>query len=203
MNANVGEVDNMAPTACAACRHQRKRCDQHCQLARYFPPSKTQDYFNCQNLFGANNFLKILNSVEDHERDKTAATLIYEAELWKKNPVQGGMARVRSLQEQIGEGEKELDAVNEHVSLFKNSHSEIDRLESQLDKISLEITPSLCVKEENSGEMNPPFNVEEENGGEMNSPSDVEEENGGKTSPPSCVEEENGGEMSPPPFNNN
>ncbi|KAG8376149.1 hypothetical protein BUALT_Bualt09G0033200 [Buddleja alternifolia] len=112
---------NMIPLACAACKHQRKRCDQHCVLAKYFPAERAEDFQNVHRLFGVNNVLRILNSVEVNERDKTAETLILEAKIRRENPVLGPIEIERMLQAEIVKVQKELEIVNKQLHFFKGS----------------------------------------------------------------------------------
>ncbi|MCD7463653.1 hypothetical protein HAX54_051076, partial [Datura stramonium] len=96
-------------TACAACRHQRKKCEPNCQLAPYFPSNRDEDFQNVYRLFGVNNTIKLLNSVPDNQKAKTIETLILEANIWKKNPVHGCLGVERKLRAEIEAHEKELE----------------------------------------------------------------------------------------------
>lgn len=106
--------------ACAACKHQRKRCDSNCQLACYFPAGKNEDFHNVHKLFGVNNLMIILNSVGENERDKTAETLILEAKMRRDFPVHGYLAVKKNLEDEIEGYEKEIDEVKKKLSLFKS-----------------------------------------------------------------------------------
>ncbi|XP_057969529.1 LOB domain-containing protein 22-like [Malania oleifera] len=104
-----------SPQACASCKHQRKKCDDGCELAPYFPATKFQDFQNAHRLFGVGNIIKILNSIEPHHRAAAADSIIQEAKIWKDDPVHGCLGLVQSLQSQIGLCEKELDAINQQL----------------------------------------------------------------------------------------
>lgn len=101
-------VDMRFITACAACKHQRKKCEPNCQLAPYFPSTKDEDFQNVYRLFGVNNTMKHLNSVADDQQAKLAETLILEAKIRKENPVHGSLAVERKLRAEIEALEKEL-----------------------------------------------------------------------------------------------
>ncbi|KAF7142900.1 hypothetical protein RHSIM_Rhsim05G0019200 [Rhododendron simsii] len=73
--------------ACAACKHQRKRCDSDvCPLARYFPADKSEEFQNVHRIYSVNNLIRILHSVPEHLRHETVETLILEATMRKEFP---------------------------------------------------------------------------------------------------------------------
>ncbi|CAK9140536.1 unnamed protein product [Ilex paraguariensis] len=136
---------NMYGGACAACRHQRKRCDPNCQLAKYFPASKSEDFQNVYRLFGVSNLLKILNVVAEDERDKSIETLVMEAKIRKDHPVHGTLGVEKELRAQIEACEKELDFVQKQLSFSKeirNLQKLKENLEAQLDESALAVLPT-------------------------------------------------------------
>ncbi|KAK4415687.1 LOB domain-containing protein 27 [Sesamum alatum] len=113
-------MNEMNPAgACAACKYQRKRCDESCVLGRYFPLERAEDFENVQRLFGFQNAVKILNSVEENEREKTVKSLILEARLRRQNPVHGPVAVERRLRAEVEKVKKELDMVTKELKFFK------------------------------------------------------------------------------------
>ncbi|XP_006367562.1 LOB domain-containing protein 24-like [Solanum tuberosum] len=102
-------VDMMFIATCAACKHQRKKCEPNCQLAPYFPSTKDEDFQNVYRLFGVNNTIKHINSVANDQRAKLVETLILEAKIRKENPVHGCLAIERKLRAEIEALEKELE----------------------------------------------------------------------------------------------
>ncbi|XP_033510468.1 LOB domain-containing protein 22-like [Nicotiana tomentosiformis] len=126
--------------ACAACKHQRKKCDANCQLAPYFPSNRSEDFPNVYRLFGVNNTIKLLNSVADDQKEKTAETLIFEGKVWKENPVYGCLGIERKLRAEIEAYEKELEMVRKQISFCKEMailQMQRQQLEEQLDRSSL------------------------------------------------------------------
>ncbi|KAG5595851.1 hypothetical protein H5410_037083 [Solanum commersonii] len=133
-------VDMMFITTCAACKHQRKKCEPDCQLAPYFPSTKDEDFQNVYRLFGVNNTIKHINSVADDQRAKLVETLILEAKIRKENPVHGCLAIERKLRAEIEALEKELEMVQNNISFCKKMsmlQMTKQHLEEELDRSSL------------------------------------------------------------------
>ena len=108
---------NINAVACAACRHQRKRCNPYCPLAKYFPSNKEEVFLSVHRLYGVNNFLKIIASVPRHLEHKTAQTLIFEAKVRSQFPVQGSLALQAWITARIMECEKELEVVKKELAV--------------------------------------------------------------------------------------
>lgn len=125
MNNNSNNENAAAPPvarrACAACKHQRRRCDETCVLAKYFPPERAEDFANVHRLFGVQNTIQILNSVDESEKKKTMESLIFEARIRKDFPVHGPLAVEAMFRAQIEKAEKELEMVNRQLQLFKGA----------------------------------------------------------------------------------
>lgn len=99
-----------------------------------------------------NNVIKILDRVCDHEKNKTAKTLMLEAKIRRDNPVYGSPAVADRLKAVINARQKELDFVQNQVSSWKKVteiQKQKEQLEAQLDKYPLSVLyPAL---EENLG----------------------------------------------------
>lgn len=115
--------------ACASCRHQRKRCDENCELAPYFPASRYREFLNAHKLFGVSNIVKLINAVEPHQRKETAESILMEGNLRSMDPVHGCLGIVRNLKSQIEYCEKELQLVNEQLAYFQQR--ELQQLQQQ------------------------------------------------------------------------
>ncbi|XP_059635939.1 LOB domain-containing protein 22-like [Cornus florida] len=120
--------------ACAACKHQRKRCDINCPLAPYFPASKHEEFQNVHRLFGVNNMLRILDSVPDDLKDTTAATLIFEAQMRRDYPVKGSGTIEAKIRTMIDDAEKELFLVKKQLAYWKETTKMLDQKE-QLETV--------------------------------------------------------------------
>ncbi|EYU37157.1 hypothetical protein MIMGU_mgv1a022286mg [Erythranthe guttata] len=107
--------------ACAACKHHRRKCDQNCALAKYFPAEKSDDYENVYHLFGIQNTLKILKSVDENERDAAIESLIMEARMRLEYPVHGHFSVARKLSIEIEKAEKELEIVRQKIHICKGA----------------------------------------------------------------------------------
>lgn len=136
-----GPGANTASTACAACKYLRRRCNERCFLAEYFPATKSEEYLICHRVYGTYNLVKIMKSVQEHERHETVATLILEARMRVLNPVHGYFVMHKLLEAQIDEHLKELDAVKKQLFLFESLHSQVELLDNQLMNTSLAVVP--------------------------------------------------------------
>ncbi|MCI25070.1 LOB domain-containing protein 25-like [Trifolium medium] len=103
---------------CAACKFLRRKCNQDCIFAPYFPPEEPHKFANVHKVFGASNVSKILNEVLPHQREDTVNSLAYEAEARIKDPVYGCVGFISGLQRQLLGLQKELDATNADLIQF-------------------------------------------------------------------------------------
>ncbi|KAM1004796.1 hypothetical protein ACFX13_004989 [Malus domestica] len=96
--------------ACAACRHQRKRCEEDCVMAPYFT-NKDEDFKAVHRIFGVSNMTKLLKQLEDQNHRGTAVqSFIWEAYMWNQDPVNGPLGKYRKLER---ENELLRNALNE------------------------------------------------------------------------------------------
>ncbi|KAG6662022.1 LOB domain-containing protein 27-like [Carya illinoinensis] len=126
------ETGNMQ--ACASCKHQRRKCDESCELAPFFPASRYREFQNAHRLFGVSNILKILSAVEPSQKEAAAESILMEGNARKKDPVHGCLGIVRSLESQIKFYEKQLDFVTRFLALSR----EKEKLELQQRKHNLD-----------------------------------------------------------------
>ncbi|KAB1216529.1 LOB domain-containing protein 2 [Morella rubra] len=75
--------------ACAACKHQRKKCTKECILAPYFPAERTREFQAVHKYFGVSNVTKIVKTLTKEERKKAVDSLVWEASWRQKDPVLG------------------------------------------------------------------------------------------------------------------
>ncbi|KAI3851885.1 hypothetical protein MKW98_019884 [Papaver atlanticum] len=107
---------------CAACWYYRKKCLPDCLLAPYFPSDKgKEDIQNVAKVFGASNFIKLMNSAHPHQR-LAAETMIMEARARKSDPVHGLAGIAKALLEKLDNLTSELSSVN-HQNQFHSQHS--------------------------------------------------------------------------------
>ncbi|XVF38579.1 hypothetical protein REPUB_Repub20aG0114300 [Reevesia pubescens] len=91
-----------AHPACAACKHQRKKCDENCILAPYFPAEKSREFQAVHKVFGVGNATKIVrNASNEEDRKKVADSLIWEAFCRQKDPVLGPYGEYKKIYEEL------------------------------------------------------------------------------------------------------
>ncbi|XP_022774072.1 LOB domain-containing protein 2 [Durio zibethinus] len=89
-------------SACAACKHQRKKCDENCILAPYFPADKCREFQAVHKVFGVSNATKIVrNANSEEDRKKVADSLIWEAFCWQKDSVLGPYGEYKKIYEEF------------------------------------------------------------------------------------------------------
>lgn len=113
---NIGAVN---PNACAACKHQRKKCDESCELAPYFPASRYGEFQHAQKLFGISNIQKIINSVQPNQRHAAAESILMEGNIRYNDPVHGCVGVVCRLKSQIALYQSQLNAVHQQLNILR------------------------------------------------------------------------------------
>ncbi|KAH9608971.1 hypothetical protein KSS87_020924 [Heliosperma pusillum] len=88
--------------ACAACKHQRKRCTEKCILAPFFPAEKVREFQAVHKVFGVSNVQKIVRSLHtDEDRRRAADSLVWEALCRQKDPILGPFGEYRKIYEEL------------------------------------------------------------------------------------------------------
>ncbi|CAA0814267.1 LOB domain-containing protein 28 [Striga hermonthica] len=118
---NNGNEYQMARATCSVCRHQRRRCEEGCVYAKYFPSERFEDFQYVHSLFGVSTAMKIINSVEEEDKDTTAETLLIEARIRAENPVHGPLGVEMRLRSQIEEETKELVRIRKQIEDLRNN----------------------------------------------------------------------------------
>lgn len=91
-----------AAPACAACKHQRKKCHEACPLAPYFPADRNREFQAVHKVFGVSNVTKMVKSVREEERRKLVVeSLIWEAVCRQNDPVLGGYGEYKRVLEEL------------------------------------------------------------------------------------------------------
>ncbi|GMI91572.1 hypothetical protein HRI_002826500 [Hibiscus trionum] len=113
--------------ACAACKHQRRKCETNCVFAPYFPANKANNFREVHRIFGVKNLTAILSSCSPDERERAVASLEWEAFAWKKDPVEGPLGLFKRLKreheqtEQLKQQQKQNDAIVPYSNYQTNS----------------------------------------------------------------------------------
>ncbi|CAN1759481.1 LOB domain-containing protein 2 [Linum perenne] len=95
-------------SACASCKHQRKKCAEDCILAPVFPAEKTREFQAVHKVFGVSNVIKMMRRVEARDRERVAESLVWEANSREHDPVLGAMRQYHRVVEEKKQLEKEL-----------------------------------------------------------------------------------------------
>ncbi|KAF5729140.1 hypothetical protein HS088_TW21G01298 [Tripterygium wilfordii] len=87
------------PHACAACKHQRKRCTKYCVLRPYLPMEKNAKFQAAHGVFGVSNMSKMLKRFDDSQsRDIIIKSIFWEADAWEEDPIRGPLGRFEELE---------------------------------------------------------------------------------------------------------
>ncbi|KAL6538263.1 hypothetical protein OROGR_012251 [Orobanche gracilis] len=89
------------PSACASCKHQRKKCTNKCVLAPFFPAGKAREFLAVHKVFGVSNVTKIITNLEEDERKVAVDSLIWEALCRQRDPVLGPYGDYRRICEEL------------------------------------------------------------------------------------------------------
>ncbi|XP_034704216.1 LOB domain-containing protein 11-like [Vitis riparia] len=100
------------PTAfqgpCAACKVLRRRCDESCILAPYFPPNEPLKLINAHKVFGASNIAKALQELPQSTRADAVSSMVYEANARIRDPVYGCAGTICHLHKHLDDLKAEL-----------------------------------------------------------------------------------------------
>ncbi|KAK4385983.1 LOB domain-containing protein 2 [Sesamum angolense] len=88
-------------SACASCKHQRKKCTEKCILAPFFPVEKTREFQAVHKVFGVSNVTKIIVNLKEEDRKRAVDSLVWEALCRQKDPVLGPYGEYRRLCEEL------------------------------------------------------------------------------------------------------
>lgn len=94
---------------CAACRMLRRRCSENCLLAPYFPADEADNFARVHKVFGASNVIKILQMVEETQREDTVKSMVYEARARLQDPVYGCAGIIFCLQKHVRDLQEQLE----------------------------------------------------------------------------------------------
>ncbi|BBG98998.1 LOB domain-containing protein 22 [Prunus dulcis] len=80
-NRDQGAAQNHA---CASCNHQRRKCDETCEMAPYFPASRYNEFQNAHKIFCVSNIQKIMAMAAPDQRQAAAESILTEGECKEK-----------------------------------------------------------------------------------------------------------------------
>lgn len=88
-------------SACASCKHQRKKCTEKCTLAPFFPVERTREFQAVHKVFGVSNVTKIITSLREEDRNVAVDSLVWEALSRQKDPILGPFGDYRRVCEEL------------------------------------------------------------------------------------------------------
>ncbi|CAH9123651.1 unnamed protein product [Cuscuta epithymum] len=96
---NDDEGGRNAP-ACAACKHQRKKCKpENCVLWPHFRSDRMREFLAVHRVFGIANMSRMLRQLRSHEeRHEATKSFTWEARAWAEDPVHGPFGQFNQLQ---------------------------------------------------------------------------------------------------------
>ena len=118
-NSTSSRNGNTTSQACAACKHQRRKCGPNCILAPYFPHDRQKQFLNAHKLFGVGRISSMIKPLSPSERNMAMETIIFQADMRAYDPVGGCYRLIQQLQSQIEHYKAELQLVLQHLAIFR------------------------------------------------------------------------------------
>lgn len=87
-------------SACAACKHNKKKCSCDCPFAPYFPASKNREFKAVHEVYGTSKVEERLCNVTKEQRKEVVESLIWEAQCRESDPVQGSFGVCKRLKQE-------------------------------------------------------------------------------------------------------
>ncbi|XP_004509168.1 uncharacterized protein [Cicer arietinum] len=103
---------------CAACKYLRRKCEENCDLAPYFPPEHPQHFSNVHAVFGKSNVSKLLSEVNVEQRQEAVKSLVYEAQARMKDPIYGCVGLVSLLQQRLREIQADIESAKKELANY-------------------------------------------------------------------------------------
>ncbi|KAG6770523.1 hypothetical protein POTOM_026208 [Populus tomentosa] len=109
----------MKRPACAACKNQRRKCDEDCFVAPYFPAEKTRDFEAVHKLFGLHNIVNLLQNLPLEKRSDAVISMVYEANARVRDPVTGCTRILSELMQRLNALKAELNLVQNKNAFYR------------------------------------------------------------------------------------
>lgn len=100
----TGSSESRSPNkrlACAACRHQRKKCSENCVTAPYFSAERTDEFQLVLKVFGVRKITRLLETLALEDRQLAADSFKWEASMRHQYPILGPLMHVRKLEDEL------------------------------------------------------------------------------------------------------
>ncbi|CAJ2662742.1 unnamed protein product [Trifolium pratense] len=120
---------NIDANKCLLCKRLRTTCNNNnnCEFGMYFPPHRNDDFKCALEVYGLTNIIRIMQSVEEDQRQATANSLLFEGFSWRFHPTNGLFGYKSFMDEQINSSLRELQILNNLLKFCKdheNSNSQ-------------------------------------------------------------------------------
>ncbi|KAF8413366.1 hypothetical protein HHK36_001347 [Tetracentron sinense] len=113
---------------CAACRMLRRRCDNNCILAPFFPAEDIESFAGVHKVFRSSNVIKMLKMVEETKREDAVKSIVYEASARLWDPIYGSAGAVFHLQKHVQELEVQLQLTRARILESLEQNDELLRI---------------------------------------------------------------------------
>ncbi|CAK7352952.1 unnamed protein product [Dovyalis caffra] len=127
----------MKAPACAACKHQRRKCTEDCFLAPFFPPEKANDFDAVHKLFGVRNIVSHLQKLTPAQRPDAITSMVYEANARVIYPVTGCAGIVSMLQQRLGTVYAQVLAARNELACHRALEEQQLRQQNMVDNAGL------------------------------------------------------------------
>lgn len=98
MMPRESNAEPRSKNVCAACKYVKRKCNECCLLSPYFPVERMADLEAAHRVFGISNMNKMIKRLQVQDRDKAAKSLLWEALIWKQDPVNGPLGQYWKLE---------------------------------------------------------------------------------------------------------
>ncbi|KAK9122153.1 hypothetical protein Syun_019770 [Stephania yunnanensis] len=110
----------------------RRRCNDDCLLAPYFPLEEVESFAIVHKVYGASNVIKMLQVVEEREREDAVKSMVYEARGRLRDPVHASAGVVFHLQKHVQDLLEQLELTRASIL---QSNGQINQLMSSLKNV--------------------------------------------------------------------
>lgn len=124
MQRNIISNNNGVHQACAACKHQRKKCSENCILAPYFPSSRRREFKAVHKVFGVSNITKFVRNAQEGDRRKVVDSLIWEALSRQKDPINGSYGEYTKVY-------NEYKRLFDELKMFRDHQNQLVQVQPQ------------------------------------------------------------------------
>ncbi|XP_031254012.1 LOB domain-containing protein 1-like [Pistacia vera] len=110
---------------CAACKMLRRRCDNNCILAPYFPIDEIENFACVHRVFGASNVIKMIQMAEETKREDAVKAIVYEATARLRDPVYGSAGTTFHLHKMVQDLKFELESIQSRVMALQEQRNQL------------------------------------------------------------------------------